>query len=160
MNKKTINKTAPTPVCVYEFIVRRKKVSANTSKIINAAQVARFSSETIYNEDEMWREKAAAIYLNKGGGVIGYEVLSIGGPNSCTFEPKMVCRTAIQMMADGVIAVHNHPSGDPLPSQSDIEQMNRLRKALSALDVKLVDSVIITDSNKYFSFTDEAASLY
>lgn len=160
MKKRTTSKDTPLSVSVYEFIVRRKKVSANTDKVINAAQVARFSRETIYDEDDMWREKATAIYLNKGGGIIGYEVLSVGGPNSCTFEPKMICRTAIQMMADGVVAVHNHPSGDPLPSQSDIEQMNRLRKALAALDVKLVDSVIITDSNKYFSFSDEIASLY
>lgn len=160
MKKRTTSKDTPLSVSVYEFIVRRKKVSANTDKVINAAQVARFSRETIYDEDDMWREKATAIYLNKGGGIIGYEVLSVGGPNSCVFEPKMVCRTAVQMMADGVIIVHNHPSGDPTPSHGDILQTEKLRKALAALDTKLLDSVIITDSTRYFSFADDKESRY
>lgn len=160
MNKKTIDKTAPTPVYIYEFIVHRKKVSAVTDTVTNGAQVARFCRETIYDEDEMWREKAVAIYLNKANRIIGYEVVSIGGPNSCVFEPKMVCRTALQMMADGVIIVHNHPSGDPTPSQGDILQTEKLRKALAAFDTKLLDSVIITDSTRYFSFADDKESRY
>lgn len=160
MNKKTIDKTAPTPVCVYEFIVHRKKVSAVTDTVTNGAQVARFCQETIYNEDEMWREKAVAIYLNKASRIIGYEVVSIGGPNSCNLDPKMICRTAVQMMADGVIVVHNHPSGDPTPSQSDLLQTEKLRKALATLDTKLLDSVIITESTRYFSFTNDKEARY
>ena len=147
-------------VSVYEFIVHRKRVSAKEDTLNNGAQVARFCHETIYDEDEMWREKAIAIYLSKSNKVLGYEILSIGSPNTCNFEPKMVCRTAVQMMADSVVAVHNHPSGSPLPSQQDIEQMSKLRKALASLDVKLLDAVIITDTNRYFSFQSETESEY
>jgi len=147
-------------VSVYEFIVHRKRVTANEDTLRNGAQVARFCHETIYDEDEMWREKAIAIYLSKSNKILGYEVLSIGGPNTCSFEPKMVCRTAVQMMADSVVAVHNHPSGNPLPSQQDIEQMSKLRKALACLDIKLLDSVIITDTNRYFSFQNETECEY
>lgn len=147
-------------VSVYEFIVHRKRVSANTDTISNGAQVARFCRETIYDEDEMWREKAIAIYLSKSNKILGYEVLSVGGPDTCSFEPKMICRTAVQMMADSVIAVHNHPSGNPLPSQQDIGQMSKLRKALACLDMKLLDAVIITDTNRYFSFQSETECKY
>ena len=147
-------------VSVYEFIVHRKRVSAKEDTLNNGAQVARFCHETIYDEDEMWREKAIAIYLSKSNKVLGYEILSIGSPNTCNFEPKMVCRTAVQMMADSVVAVHNHPSGSPLPSQQDIEQMSKLRKALTCLDIKLLDAVIITDSNRFYSFESEMESSY
>lgn len=157
MNKITDKKNV---VSVYEFIVHRKRVTANEDTLRNGAQVARFCRETIYDEDEMWREKAVAIYLSKSNKILGYEVLSVGGPNTCSFEPKMICRTAVQMMADSVVAVHNHPSGNPLPSQADIEQMNKLRKTLACLDIKLLDAVIITDSNRFFSFESEVESRY
>ncbi len=62
---------------------------------------------------------------------------------------------AIQNFAVSVIAVHNHPSGDPEPSKEDIAFTDNLKKAGEALQVNVLDHIIIGD-NKFYSFTEHA----
>ena len=57
-------------------------------------------------------------------------------------------------MACGVILVHTHPSGNPLPSKADIEKTEELRQALNIFEIELLDHIIIGD-NQYYSFSDE-----
>jgi len=50
---------------------------------------------------------------------------------------------------------HNHPSGNLKPSQSDIRLTNKIKKASELLDIKLLDHLIITPNQEYYSFADE-----
>ena len=60
-------------------------------------------------------------------------------------HPREVFKEAIKNSAAGVILVHNHPSGDPEPSENDVEITRRIAKAGNLLNIKILDHVIITE---------------
>lgn len=139
----------------YRFYTKRKVLAPVGEPLRNGREVAAFARGAIYDDkEEMWREKCAAIFVDKSNRVIGYEVVSEGGVDSCILDEKIILRTAISVMADGVIVVHNHPSGNPLPSQRDIKQAEELRRACAAFGIHLLDSVILTEKEA-FSFNEE-----
>ncbi|OQX22095.1 MAG: hypothetical protein BWK75_01645, partial [Candidatus Altiarchaeales archaeon A3] len=63
-------------------------------------------------------------------------------------------KEAVTESSTAIILVHNHPSGEPQPSQDDIEITNRIISACDIVGIKVLDHIIIGDSN-YFSFCDE-----
>ena len=66
----------------------------------------------------------------------------------------MIVRRALELHADVLVLVHNHPSGSPRPGKADIEMTGRLKKAAGQFDIRLLDHVVVSDSC-YFSFADE-----
>jgi DNA repair protein RadC len=66
-----------------------------------------------------------------------------------------VLRFALQKNATMLVLLHNHPSGDPTPSQDDIRVTERMRQSAQLLDMNLVDHIIIGD-NQYFSFKEQS----
>ena len=137
------------------FETRRTAYAPIGEPVHCAKDVVEFLRKAVYNDpEEMWREKSVALYLDKQRRIIGYEVLSVGGSNHCTFEPTAMYRTAVEHMAYGVVFVHNHPSNNPQPSREDIEAAGKISKALALLDINLVDVIIFTEKEA-FSFTDE-----
>ncbi|MBO4455531.1 MAG: DNA repair protein RadC [Bacteroidales bacterium] len=80
--------------------------------------------------------------------------LTVGGGSSTTIDISIIIRQALESGASGIILVHNHPSGDPLPSRGDIRQTDYLRDACSACSLNLYDHIIVADS-KFYSFNTE-----
>lgn len=139
----------------YKFTTRRERVAKTGPTVKKPKDAIAFAREHIYrDEGNLWRETSAILFLNSDSCVIGYEVLSEGSPSACTADVKTICRTALDVLAASVIHVHNHPSGNPLPSKADIEMGSKIRKALACLDIKLLDMLIIGESS-FFSFSDE-----
>ncbi len=93
---------------------------------------------------ELW-----VLYLTGGNRLIERRCISIGGASGVTSDIKIVVGRAIELLAAGVIAVHNHPSGDPYPSDEDIELTSRLKQACSLFDIRLLDHLIIGDRDHY-----------
>lgn len=93
------------------------------------------------------------LILNAKNEVLGYQMVSKGGSSTCPVAPVDVFRIAMLSGASGIIAIHNHPSGDSTPSPDDIALTERLEKAANVLGIRLVDHVIIGDP-EYFSFLD------
>ena len=86
--------------------------------------------------------------------------VSIGSLNASIVHPREVFAEAIKNKAASVIFVHNHPSGDPEPSEGDLVITKRLVEAGKILEIEVVDHIIITNNNflsfkesKIFSFT-------
>ncbi|MGN1327333.1 MAG: DNA repair protein RadC [Clostridia bacterium] len=96
------------------------------------------------------REKLKVLVLNTKNVLLKIIDVSYGGTNSATVEPKDVLTEPIKMGAPRIILVHNHPSGDPTPSEEDIELTKRIYNAASILGIYLLDHVII-GNNKYAS---------
>lgn len=96
------------------------------------------------------REKLKVLVLNTKNVLLKIIDVSYGGTNSATVEPKDVLTEPIKMGAPRIILVHNHPSGEPTPSEEDIELTKRIYKAASILGITLLDHVII-GNNKYVS---------
>ncbi|NOZ86792.1 MAG: DNA repair protein RadC [Deltaproteobacteria bacterium] len=79
--------------------------------------------------------------------------IASGGGSSCTVDPREVFRSLLLYKASSVIFVHNHPSGDPLPSRDDRELTARLVNAGSLLGISVLDHIVIGDG-RYASFAD------
>ncbi|MFA7132709.1 MAG: JAB domain-containing protein, partial [Bacteroidales bacterium] len=54
-----------------------------------------------------------------------------------------------------IVLIHNHPSGNLFPSKSDDLITTKIKEGLSLFDIKVLDHIILTERNKYFSYTDE-----
>ncbi|GIW67654.1 MAG: hypothetical protein KatS3mg096_522 [Candidatus Parcubacteria bacterium] len=77
--------------------------------------------------------------------------ISIGTLNSSLVHPREVFAEAIRQRANSIILVHNHPSGDPTPSEDDITITKRLQEAGKLLGIEILDHIIITKTS-YLSF--------
>ena len=123
-------------------------------KVTTAKDVVDYVEKHCMPKEEQWREQAWVLTLDKGMNINGHFLLSVGGTNSTVFDKKIVAKVAVEMVADGIILVHNHPSGNARPSAADINETNAIRKGLDCLDIKLIDHVIIAD-DEFYSFAEE-----
>lgn len=89
------------------------------------------------------REHFRVLYLDRKGGLIFVEDVSIGSLHSAIVHPREVFKTAVKRSAASIILVHNHPSGDPTPSNEDIDITRRLIEAGNVLGIEVLDHVII-----------------
>ncbi|MBT6327617.1 MAG: DNA repair protein RadC, partial [Candidatus Thioglobus sp.] len=77
--------------------------------------------------------------------------LFTGTLNQASIHPREVVKTVLEKNASAVILAHNHPSGDPAPSQADIDITQRIKEALALIDVRVLDHVIIGDGGRFES---------
>lgn len=93
------------------------------------------------------QEQFMAVYLNTANKVIGYKVLNTGSMNQCIVDVKLLVSLALHCMANSVIIVHNHPSGNLRPSSNDETITLKIKEALKLIDVKLLDHLIINNTS-------------
>ncbi len=94
------------------------------------------------------------LFLDGKNRMLSFEDVARGILTSCLVHPREVFFTAVKLRCAGIIAVHNHPSGDPAPSQEDREITRRPRESGKILGIKLLDHIIVSEES-YFSFADE-----
>ena len=99
-------------------------------------------------------EQFRVIYLNRKNVVIGDEEQGKGTVDHVPVYPREVAKRALELNASALILVHNHPSGDPTPSQADIDMTQQIFAACSALGLTLHDHLIIGKSRE-LSFRSE-----
>ena len=99
-------------------------------------------------------EECWVMYLDRAHHPLSTERLSSGGGSATVIDNRMIVRRALELHADVLVLVHNHPSGSPRPGKADIEMTGRLKKAAGQFDIRLLDHVVVSDSC-YFSFADE-----
>ncbi|HEV3148193.1 MAG TPA: DNA repair protein RadC [Chthoniobacterales bacterium] len=104
------------------------------------------------------KESLRVILLDTRYHLIRIEEVSIGSVNESIAHPRDVFRPAVVSSAYAVIVVHNHPSGDSSPSQTDHSLTRRLAEAAELLQIKLLDHIIIGAPSEqgagYFSFKE------
>jgi len=100
------------------------------------------------------KEEFRAVFLDVKNRIMDIAVISIGSLNSSIVHPREVFREAVKRSSASVIFVHNHPSGDPAPSDEDILVTERLVEAGEILGISVLDHIIIGD-NVYISFRDK-----
>lgn len=88
-------------------------------------------------------ESVRVVLLDTKYQVIRVEEVSSGTLNECIAHPRNIFRPALVYSAFAVAVVHNHPSGDPAPSEADRRLTRRLNDSAAALDIRLLDHVII-----------------
>ncbi len=133
-------------------LVRRKKFNTNDKVKIN-------SSRQVYQEmysllSDIKHEEFWAVYLDRKNVIINKKQISLGGVSSTTVDTKIIFKNALDLLASGMILVHNHPSGSLNPSPQDIDLTKKIKDGSEMLDISLIDHIIIA-GEQYYSFADE-----
>ena len=111
--------------------------------------VRRFRHKLIdRSEEEFW-----ALALNRANAALADLKISVGGQSGTVVDPKVVFSKALMVRASALVLVHNHPSGNPRPSESDKHLTRSLVEVGRALDLPILDHVIIAGM-RHFSFAD------
>lgn len=123
-------------------------IKTTEQKIKTTEDVAKIFMSEMANEE---REIAKLIILSSKNIILKIIDLSIGGTNYAVLEPKIVLSEAVKMQAPKIILVHNHPSGDPTPSEQDFRATDRIYESASIMGIDLLDHVVIGKNNRYDS---------
>ncbi len=128
-----------------------EKVVVDKRAITSPEMVYQYMLPQLKNLDH---EECWVLYLNRANFLIGREMITSGSLESTLIDTGRILRKAIEKQCSYVILVHNHPSGSPRPGQADIYQTEVLRKALSAVEIRLADHVVIAEDS-FYSFSEE-----
>lgn len=101
------------------------------------------------------REHFIVIYLDGSNCVASYSVISTGTANSAQVHPREIFQRAVLAGAVSIIAAHNHPTGNTIPSLEDRSVTKRIKDAGEILGIKVLDSLIITNDSAYSIMTNE-----
>lgn len=104
----------------------------------------------VANEDA---EEFHVVLLDVRGRLLGRRLISRGSLTQCPVSPRDVLRSVIREGAHGAVFVHNHPSGDPMPSPEDHDLTDRLRAAAEIIGVTARDHVVVA-ARGYFSWVE------
>jgi len=141
---------ACTILAASELVKRALKIGEETLPIIRSTKdvIAQFT----YLRDKS-REHLAALYLNARNEMVYKKHLFVGTLNANLVHPREIFEHALIGNAASVILVHNHPSGDPEPSEDDLTITKRIIEAGKIMGIDVLDHIIITKT-KVFSFKE------
>jgi len=110
--------------------------------------------DVIANELKQYdREVFAILNLKSNGQIINLNICSVGTLSSAMVSPREVFKSSILSNAAAIIAIHNHPSGSPLPSEEDKTTTKRLQECGALMDIKFLDHIIVAgESGQIMSF--------
>lgn len=132
-----------------------KEAKANMS-LSNKEKIHEVFKKFFINENQ---EKFLAIFLDNKKCLINYKILFIGTNNASIAHPREVFMEAIKANASAFVVMHNHPSGNVLPSEEDKNITEKLIQSGHMLGIPLLDH-IITNGEEYYSFYDEFKTIF
>ena len=125
----------------------------STDKITSPEDVKKVIAKELATYD---REVFAVLNLKTNGQPINLNICSVGTLDASVVSPREVFKSSILSNAAAFICLHNHPSGNPEPSDEDIKATKRLMHCGKLLDIRMLDHVIVAaESGRMFSFRNE-----
>ncbi|KQX20041.1 JAB domain-containing protein [Sphingomonas sp. Root1294] len=94
-------------------------------------------------------EQVRVLYLNTKNELLRDEIVAWGSVNRVDISPREVIRRALDLSATGLLLAHNHPSGDPTPSASDLTVTRDLFNAARLFEIALLDHIIVARQGCY-----------
>lgn len=146
------------------------KKKENELKVVNIRLVKEpslYSTEKIATPDDVLkviakelatydREVFAILNLKSNGQVINLNICSVGTLNASMISPREVFKSSILSNAAAFIAIHNHPSGSPQPSEEDRTVTKRLAECGKMMDIRMLDHIIVAgESGQMMSFKQD-----
>ena len=140
-------------------VVKALCVSCSSQKMRNKNILS--SPETVLDFSRLKltglsNETLMAIYVNVKNEVIDYEILNEGTVDNVVIYPRRIIESALRYHASGLVIVHNHPSGNPEPSEEDRVLTSSLSEISRTLDIRLLDHIIV-GRDGHFSFRERKA---
>lgn len=137
--------------CICELSKRISRGVAVKKQIFNSpAVIADYYMEECRHKE---REELKVIMLNSKSVYLGDVNVSVGTVNASFASAREIYLEALKYKAVNICLLHNHPSGDPTPSRSDIESTQKIVQAGEIIGIRLMDHIIIGD-NRYVSFKE------
>lgn len=138
--------------CIFELAKRMSRSKASVALNFSDPK----SIADYYMEDFRHREQEhlLLLLLDNKSNLLGEKVVFTGTVNASIVSPREIYLEALRYHAVGIILLHNHPSGDPTPSDADRRMTRKVRDAGYLLDIPLLDHIVLGDK-KYVSFREE-----
>lgn len=114
-----------------------------------------FANVLIDEMSDFDQEHLLAVYLDGKNKVIKKKTIFVGTVNSATANPREILHFAVKTLSVSILVAHNHPSGDPKPSDADLLFTQRIVNACEIIGIQFIDHLIIGDGC-YFSFQENA----
>jgi len=142
---------AVTIAAALELSKRRQMATVDEKRIIKA-------SKDIYEEigpllRDLNHEEFWVLALNRRLRVVASKRISTGGISETIVDVRLILKFGIENNASNLVLAHNHPSGNLIPSESDLRLTSDIRQAAKYMNMPLIDHVIVADTG-YFSFAD------
>ena len=138
--------------CIGELSKRMASAAARPRLSFNdPVTIARYYMEHLRHEEQ---EMLIVMLLDGRNHLFGEQTISKGTVGATLITPREVFVEALKFHAVSLILVHNHPSGDPSPSECDVEITERIYRSGELIGVKLLDHIVIGDQ-KYVSFREQ-----
>lgn len=154
LKKRTITKIEEGKEYQLQYSAIKNKNSFGTIQVKESRHAANYARR-FYKDDISIFESVFAIALDRSNQIIGWTKISQGGVSMSVIDPKIVAKFAIDMLASGIILVHNHPAGTLNASNADKAITQKLKGGLAMLEVCLLDHIILTKGG-HLSFADDS----
>ena len=142
---------------VSEYVIKKKdnaSVHIEKGTKLKKSKDAEVFARQFYGDDLEIYESFFIIITNRNMRPIAWMKISQGGISGTVIDVKLIALYAIQNLGSCVILVHNHPSGNLLPSDQDKYITKKIKDCLKICDVQVTDHLILS-SDGYLSFADE-----
>lgn len=117
----------------------------------NSLKIYEYFKDLVGNKKQ---EYFYAVYVDTKGRYIDKKCLFVGTINNSIVHPREIFKEAYLLSANGIICIHNHPSGDPTPSKEDVMITKKIKEIAMIHGIKLVDHLIV-GVNSYYSFYED-----
>ena len=147
-------RTSPEPSRIYTARVRVELVRDAPPLPLTPLRNSADAYALLRDEAAVWdRERFISILLDNKHRLIGIEEISVGSLTQTVVAPREVFKAIILANAAAFMVLHNHPSGDPTPSQEDIAITRRLREGADLFGIRFLDHIVI-GAGSYISFVE------
>lgn len=136
------------------FRIMEREAQQSAETIRDPATAMRFCALTLREAIASKREEFHALLLTNKHHLIKAVRIGTGTLTEAAVYPREVVKAAVEYGAAAVIFTHNHPSGDPAPSDADDRITKHLRDALALIDVRVLDHVIIGGGMRTYSYAE------
>jgi len=149
MKTADINKIAEV-----KLVYKTKVKASERMQIKSSTEAFKLFNDTWDPDSLEYVEEFKILLLNRANAVLGLLPLSKGGISGTVTDLRVLFQAAIKANASGIVAAHNHPSGNLNPSESDLKLTRKIKEAGTMLDIQLLDHLILTADGHYYSFAD------
>jgi DNA repair protein RadC len=132
-------------------MIRDGSVCADRQTVTSSRDVLPILRDYFEHHD---REEMLCVLLDAKHRIIGINSVSVGSLTLSIVHPRETFKAAIASNCAAIILSHNHPSGDPAPSQEDRQLTTRLKECGTLLGIPVLDHLVIGEGARYFSFAD------
>lgn len=146
-------KPQQTTIAEVSLIYRSRVKASDRSQVKCSLDACKLFKDS-WNPDTLEHvEEFKVLLMNRSNAVLGIMDVSKGGISGTVTDIRIILQAAIKANASGIIACHNHPSGNINPSESDTKLTQKIKDAGNLMDIQLLDHIIIA-MDGYYSFAD------